>query len=560
MLVPVFALRHQKDFGIGDTEAVRQAITFCAEHKLGLLQILPVNETGADNSPYNAISSVALDPMYLTLTPDQVPGLLPQMLTELFPDSARAELQTGAVHYKRVKQLKLEVLSHAYVEFEAVDLETGTDLAYEFKAFVEGNMGWLPGYTLFRTLLNEYSSNALWHEWKPEHQSLSTAETWLAETPDREELIRYRQFTAYVQWIAWRQWADVRAWADKNKVRIIGDIPFGISRYSADVWSERELFDLTWSGGAPPEPFFAGDEFLRRWGQNWGIPFYKWDAHRQQRYAWWRQRVTATSLIFHGFRIDHVLGFFRLYGFPWPPQENSTYAGLTTTQAEEKTGGRLPHFIPREDEPEANAEMNCADGETLLRMIQKAAGTTAIVAEDLGVVPKYVPPLLEKLGIPGFTIPQFIVDKETREFTPKDKLPDLTIATWGTHDHQPLMVWYHDLTRRWRGPEGHEPWLELQRLMRFLDEDPNEPPVFLTEKLHEAFLRTLLKSNARWVIFIISDILGVDWQFNKPGMATDDNWSQRLDRPLSSYNQDAIIGPKLRYLREAVLQTHREPV
>jgi 4-alpha-glucanotransferase len=144
-LLPVFALRHKNDFGIGDTEAVRQAITFCAEQKLGLLQVLPINETGDDNSPYNAISSVAIDPVYLTLTPEQVPGLQEETLTRMFPDALRAQLQSGPVPYRQVKQLKLEILSHAYVEFEAVDLEIGTDLAYEFQAFVEDNMGWLPG-------------------------------------------------------------------------------------------------------------------------------------------------------------------------------------------------------------------------------------------------------------------------------------------------------------------------------------------------------------------------------------------------------------------------------
>src|SRR5271155_2807151 len=166
MLVPVFALRHENDFGIGDTEAVRQAVSFCAEQKLGLLQVLPINETGDDNSPYNAISSVALDPVYLTLTPEQVPGLQAEMLEQMIPDALRVQLQSGPVQYGKVKQLKLEILSHAYVEFEAVDLETGTDIAYEFQAFVESNMGWLPGYPLFRTLLNEYSNNALWHEWQ----------------------------------------------------------------------------------------------------------------------------------------------------------------------------------------------------------------------------------------------------------------------------------------------------------------------------------------------------------------------------------------------------------
>jgi 4-alpha-glucanotransferase len=558
-LVPVFALRHDKDFGIGDTQAVREAITFCAEHKMGLLQLLPINETGDDNSPYNAISSVALDPVYLSLTPEAVPGLQPETLTELFPDSVRTELRAGAVHYKKIKQLKLEALSNAYVEFEAIDLVKGTDDAYDFQAFVEGNMSWLSGYTLFRTLLNEYNGNALWHQWAPEHQDLIKAETWLTTANDREELIRYRQFTAYVQWIIWRQWLGVRAWADQNRVRLVGDIPFGISRYSADVWSERELFDLNWSGGAPPEPFFAAGKFVREWGQNWGIPLYDWEAHRAQKFAWWRQRVSCTGLIFNAFRIDHVLGFFRIYSFPWLPQENDVYVDLTPEQAKEKAKGRVPHFIPRADEPEENAELNCADGEALLKIIQEAAGTTAVVAEDLGVVPKYVPKLLEKLVIPGFFIPHFLVDEKTREYIPREKMPELTIATWGTHDHAPLAVWYQSLTRRWRGPDGHDAWLELQRLMRFLGEPEGEPPMFLAEKLHESLMRALLDAPPCWVIFSISDILGLELEFNKPGIATDDNWSQRLDHPLAAYIDDPVMGPKLKFLREEILKTERAP-
>jgi 4-alpha-glucanotransferase len=523
------------------------------------LQVLPINETGDDHSPYNAISSVALDPVYLTLTPEEVPGLLSETLTELAPDALRVELRAGPVQYRRVKQLKLEVLSLAYVEFEAVDLATGTDPAYEFQAFVESNMSWLPGYTLFRTLLNEYSNNPLWHDWAPEHRSLNAGEVWLADAPDREELVRYRQFTAYVQWITWRQWREVRALADEKKVRLIGDIPFGVSRYSADVWSETTLFDLTWSGGAPPEPFFTGDEFLRSWGQNWGIPLYDWAAHREQDFAWWKQRIAMTGQIFHAFRVDHALGFFRLYSFPWIPQQNHEYVNLTPEEAKEKAGGREPHFVPRPDKPEENAELNCADGEALLSMIQKAAGETAVVAEDLGVVPPYVPLVLEKLGIPGFEIPHFLMDKKTHEFTPREKMNEIGVATWGTHDHPPLAVWYRDLTKRWRGPDGHEPWLELQGLMRFLGEKEAEPPEFLTESLHQSFLRALLEARSCWTIFVISDIFAVDWRFNQPGTATDDNWSQRLDRPLSAYADDAVLGPKLRFLREEIVKTGRAP-
>ena len=558
-LVPVFALRHDKDLGVGDTLAVRDAIAFSAKNKLGLLQLLPINETGDDNSPYNAISSVALDPLYLNLDPAEVPGLTPQIMKDMVPDSLRAELQKGAVQYRRVKQLKLEILSHAYIEFEAVDLEEGTDLAYEFQGFVENNMGWLPGYTLFRTLLNEYNNNPLWQDWAPEHQGLVAAETWLTVAEDREELIRYRQFTAYVQWIVWRQWDEVRACADKHKVRLVGDIPFGVSRYGADVWSEPELFDMTWSGGAPPEPFFSAGEFLRRWGQNWGLPLYDWAAHREQDFAWWKQRVGSIAKIFHAFRIDHVLGLFRIYTFPWLPQQNDEYTWLSPEEAKEKANGRVPHFQPRADEPEEDALLNCAEGEKLLRMIQEAAGPCAVVAEDLGMVPKYVPALLQKLRIPGFAIPQFFTDPETRQLIPKGLMPEISVATWGTHDHAPLVSWYHDLTRRWRGPNGHEPWLELQRLMHFLGENENDPPDLMNEKLHEAFLRTLLEAKSCWTILVISDVLGLDIRFNQPGTASDDNWSVRLDKPLSAYGEDPAFGVKFRFLAEEIAKTDRLP-
>jgi 4-alpha-glucanotransferase len=558
-LVPVFALRHEKDLGIGDTQAVRDAITFSAENKLGLLQLLPINETGDDHSPYNAISSIALDPVYLSMTPEAVPGLLAETIAEMVPDSLRAELQAGAVQYRRVKQLKLEMLSHAYIEFEAVDLEEGTDIAYEFQAFVENNMGWLPGYTLFRTLLNEYNNNPLWHQWAPEHQTLVGAETWLTTSEDREELVRYRQFTAYVQWIAWRQWLDVRAWADQHHVRLLGDIPFGVSRYGADVWSERDLFDLTWSGGAPPEPFFQGDDFLKRWGQNWGIPLYHWPAHRAQDFTWWKQRVGAIGKIFHAFRIDHVLGFFRIYSFPWLPQQNGEYVHLPLEEAKEKAGGRLPQFLPHPDEPEEMAALNAREGEALLRMIQEAAGETGVVAEDLGVVPKYVPGILQKLRIPGFAIPQFFVDPETRQLIPKGLMPEISVATWGTHDHAPLVTWYNELTRNWKGPNGHEPWLELQRLMHFLGENEHEPPERFNQKLHEAFLRTLLEAKSCWTILVMSDVLGTETRFNLPGTASDANWSQRLDRSLSAFVADPAIAPKFAFLREEIVKSGRAP-
>src|SRR5262249_28222171 len=144
---------------------------------------------------------------------------------------------------------------------------------------------------------------------------------------------------AYVQWLAYRQWGDVKSYADEKNIRLMGDIPFGVSRYSADVWGQRELFDLSWSGGGPPETFFQGDPFVTRWGQNWGIPLYNWEEHERENYKWWRRRVHGLTKLFHYFRIDHVLGFFRIYSFPWIPERNWEFTDLTEAEAKEKTKG-----------------------------------------------------------------------------------------------------------------------------------------------------------------------------------------------------------------------------
>ena len=167
----------------------------------------------------------------------------------------------------------------------------------------------------------------------------------------------------------------------------------------------------------------------------------------------------------------------------------------------------------------------------------------------------------QKLKYSGFLSSRISASiPELREYVRKDAIGrEISIATWGTHDHAPLFNWYHDLTRRWRGADGHEAWLELQRLMRFLGQDPENPPERVDEKLHEAFLRTLLEARSCWTVFVITDIIGGELQFNAPGTATNDNWSQRLDRPLSAFVHDPVVSPKLAFLRGEVVKTNRAP-
>ncbi|MES2308536.1 MAG: 4-alpha-glucanotransferase [Verrucomicrobiota bacterium] len=546
LLVPVFTLRRRGDWGIGDTQAVLEALQFCRSLHFTVLQLLPINETGADHSPYNAISSVALDPVYIHLDPKVVPGLTVEGRSKILEAEDLDSLNLGSVHYTRVKALKQNVLNEAFEVF----LKSKKLKAFE--KFQKEEAAWLVDYTLFRTLLDYHQGNVCWTSWIDEHRHREKAEQWIQEIEDASFWQKRRTFHAYVQWVAWTQWGAVRAEADRLRIKIMGDIPFGVSRYSADVWSRQELFDLEWSGGAPPEKYFKTDLFTEKWGQNWGIPLYHWDNHVAQNYSWWRQRVQKTSEVFQLFRIDHVLGFYRIYSFPWNPERNHEFVDLTEEQAKLKTGGNLPGFKPGPDDTPESALTNQRQGEERLKMILDAAGKTGVVAEDLGVVPSYVPDSLRKLGIPGFTIPTFVRDPQTREFTAIENYLPLSLTTFATHDHPPLKVVYEEMVQHWLGPDGHEGWQEIQRLMRWLGVDDEKPPTEFTPEIHRRFLDRLLESQSWLAVLMLSDLMGTRERYNSPGSMADSNWSFRLEKPLSEVQDDQEHHPLFDFIRNSI--------
>jgi 4-alpha-glucanotransferase len=558
VLIPVFALRREGSLGIGDTEAMRKAVEFCSRNNLTVLQVLPINETGGDNSPYNAISSIALDPVLMTVEPHLIPGLTAAEYSEITSKAEYKGEDRDSVHYNTVKAVKNELLKAAWKKFSA-ELNSNKDSleVKAFAAFEKEHKDWLEPYTLFRTLVDVHGGNACWTQWQPEQQTRKSAEEWAASSTNASKIADTRRFYAYVQWLAFKQWTDLRKYADEFGVKLMGDIPFGVSRYSADVWSERNLFEIGWSGGAPPEPLFQSDPFTAKWGQNWGIPLYKWDAHKKENYQWWRRRIQRLTDIFHYFRIDHVLGFFRMYAFPWIPERNHEFVELDEDEAKEITGGDLPEFKPRKDYPEKLGKVNCEEGKARLKVIMDAAGENGVVAEDLGMVPWYVRPLLHEIGIPGFAIPIFERDEEDKEFKDKSELHPCSLATYGTHDHMPLAMYYDDLVTRWHGPDGHEAWLDVQRLMRFLGRDDENPPKEFTDELHEDFEKALLETPCWLALFMMPDILGTYEQFNVPGTADAGNWSRRLAKTLEDYENDELYGPKIKRLSKLIAETDR---
>src|SRR5690606_7507226 len=150
-------------------------------------------------------------------------------------------------------------------------------------------------------------------------------------------------------------------------VKLMGDVPIGVSWHSADVFFNRDEFHLDWFGGSPPEGMSQSDPFFQKWGQNWGIPLYRWDHMEANGFTWCKQRIASLSEFFPIFRIDHILGSYRTYAFHWHPRENEKFLDLSHEQAAWRTGGRMPRWELRPDDSLENMAANRADGDRRLR-------------------------------------------------------------------------------------------------------------------------------------------------------------------------------------------------
>ena len=543
ILEPVFAIRTEEDLGIGDTEGVRQMVDWCHRHRLSILQTLPINEVSDDNSPYNALSSLAIEPSTIAVSPRHISDLPAERFQELAPPGLLAELRGGPVNYAGVKALKRKLLEAAFEQFLGQHFNLETDRALQFRAFQMENADWLSDYALFRTLMEENGNLPTWDRWILAHRSPCGARTWLLSLPEkrREELMRQQLFFMYVQWIAFSQWQALKAYGTERQVYLMGDIPFGVGRFSADVWANRTLFDLDWSGGAPPEKVFKVDPFTEKWGQNWGIPNYQWDELRRRDFDWWRTRVGNIQKVFHLYRIDHVLGFFRIYSFPWTPDRNPEFLPLTEAEAAAKTGGRLPGFKQFPDDASGHKAANQAQGEEILRVVLEGSGETTVVAEDLGVVPEYVPPTLQKLGMPGFRIPTLFREHDGRYSDPQH-YPRLSLAQPATHDHPPLAAaWAECWQNIEAGRDVETNRRELRLMMEFAGLNPQNPPREFSDQLQEAFTRRVLQSPSWLVVFQITDIFGLTARFNTPGSVSPNNWSYRLPQTVKELDEDPLL-------------------
>jgi 4-alpha-glucanotransferase len=553
VLVPLFALRGEDDLGIGDIAALREFIDWAAEIGFKLVQVLPTNETGSDNSPYNGISAMAIEPTTLHLAPNSPQDLTAEDFDTSVANVDLARLRRGGVKYRVIKNLKRLLLEKAFANFSARAAE---ERRLEFRRFCEEQAAWLRDYAFFRVLMEQNNDSAAWNRWPAQHQSIETARNWLRNLPqDQHATVSAREeFFCYVQWIAHQQWRATKSYAEERGVALMGDIPFGVSYYSADVFAHPDEFLLDWSGGAPPEPHFKDDAFTQKWGQNWGIPLYCWEKMRASNFAWWRQRVRAVRNIFHLFRIDHVQGFYRIYAFPWRPGKNRQFLPLDPHQMLEQTGGRAPHFIPRDDETFENREANKREGEEYLRVVLDEAGAARVVGEDLGVVPGYVRPGLHSLGIAGFKIPQWEVCDGM--IASGDKYQRISVATYATHDHKPIRALWEEV---FEGPTANAEQSRdtLQRIAFFAGLNGRVDGLDFEKDFYPAMIEALFRSESWIAIVMITDLLARKYRFNVPGTKANLNWTRRMQRSVVQLRSSRREQKRVRLIRELLERTGR---
>jgi 4-alpha-glucanotransferase len=297
--VPVAALRSRHSCGIGEFADLKLLIDWCAITGQSIINLLPVNDTGMNSSPYSALSAMALHPVYMRL--DDL--AMPQSMKARVAEMRLAHENRPRVAFQEIAAFKEKLLREIYLRDRD---ESIAQVSREFR-----DQRWLVEYAVYRHLKDRFGGGA-WFQWNAADDSSQEVKDLLRD-PEWHRIeeyfvhnIRQAGFYVWLQYHLHRQLTAVKEHADARGVFLKGDMPIMLERDSVDVWLNPQLFNHHLRAGAPPDMFSPE-------GQNWGFPVYNWPAHEQQNFSWWRERIAQLAKYFSAYRIDHVLGFFRLW-------------------------------------------------------------------------------------------------------------------------------------------------------------------------------------------------------------------------------------------------------
>ena len=478
VMIPLFSLASTRSWGIGEYHDLPTFAAWLQAAGQSFVQILPITELPeGDTSPYSALTAMALDPIFIAVPEVEdfaaVGG--ESSLSATDRDLLERVRASRKVLHRDVRALKSRALRRAFEHFASAELESGSDRAKKFARFEEEHSAWLDDYALFRAL-REHHAQLPWWEWPKPIAQRDAAAVADAGRAHHDEIV-YRK---YLQWIAAEQWSAARR--NARDTAIFGDVPFMISSDSPDVWTRQREFRFDASVGVPPDAFSES-------GQDWGLPPWRWEVMAENDFAWMRTRAARTAELFDGFRLDHLVGLYRTYIRPHD--------------------GKVEPFFAPSEEPE-----QLALGERLVSLYTDTGAE--VIAEDLGTVPDVVRASLQQLEVPGFKVMRW----ERRWNEPGEPYIDpaeyhrVSVATTGTHDTEPLIVWWQSLD----AAERHEV-LAMPSVRRHVAASANEL---------DAVLRGLLEAASYVTIVPMQDLFGWPDRINTPAQVSEDNWNWML--------------------------------
>ena len=297
--IPVGALRSKGGMGVGEFSDLAGFALLCKKMKIKIIQILPVNDTGFESSPYSSLTAFGLHPLYLRIEELEEFKTAGRSIKNRLKDAkTKFETDVRFSHYKILKE-KLEICKALY---EANKAEITNSAKNGKIAKWTAQNPWIKEYAVYRRLKEENGLKS-WKDWK-EYQNITAVEIeklWADKTLLEEHL-----FWVWLQEALDAQFTKAANAVAKAGIILKGDLPILMNEDSCDVWAHSELFNQDLSAGAPPDMYSAD-------GQNWGFPIYNWEKHEKDNFAWWRKRLEAASKYYKAYRIDHVLGFFRIW-------------------------------------------------------------------------------------------------------------------------------------------------------------------------------------------------------------------------------------------------------